>query len=97
MRKVSSDSIGYDLKNNSTCQRALYKVLIVVVGGADRLVEKTSVLPVAGSLKRMRDGVALMAVESAQRDGLVADNVFRPIVRSAPNRCAGDRCSTWRA
>lgn len=71
------------LKNNPTFHRALHKVLIVVAGGANRLVEKTSVFPVAGSLKRMRDGVALMAVEPAQRDGLVADNALRPIVRSA--------------
>ena len=42
------------LKNNSTCQRALYKAQIVAAGGANRLVKKMSVLPVSGSLKRMR-------------------------------------------
>lgn len=42
------------LKNSSTCQCALYKAQIVAAGGVTRLVRKTSVLPVCGSLKRMR-------------------------------------------
>ncbi len=42
------------LKNNSTCQRALYSVQIVVAGGPKRLVRNTKVLPDSVSLKRMR-------------------------------------------
>lgn len=41
-------------KNNSTCQRLLYRAAIVSAGKAVLLVRKISVLPESGSLNLMR-------------------------------------------
>jgi hypothetical protein len=42
------------LKNNSTCQRFLYKAAMVNGGRTVLLVRNAKVLPVSGSMKRMR-------------------------------------------